>query len=217
MTSSPLKLGIFGAGGHAKVVADTAWRGKQYVPTAFYDDDTARHHHIHYRGLEVRGGFEHLLNDLREGFVDAAFVAIGNNEVRVTLGQQILERDFHLATLVDPHAVLSPTVTLREGTLVVAGAVINADTRVGSHVIINTAASVDHDCVIEDGVHIAPNATLCGAVQVGRWTLIGAGSTLIPNVQFPMNSLLGAGGIWIMNAGESGVYLGNPARLVHGS
>src|SRR5690625_564466 len=214
MTSTLKKLGIFGAGGHAKVVADTAWRGSEYVPTAFYDDDTARHHQIHYRGLEIRGGFEDLLSDLRQGLMDAAFIAIGNNEIRVVLGERVLDGGFHLATLVDPHAILSPTVILNAGTLVVAGAKINADTRIGSHVIINTSAIVDHDCMIDHGVHVAPNAALCGGVVIGKHTLISVGSILIPGISFPEYSILGAGAVSLNDETNPGVYIGTPSRRI---
>lgn len=214
MKARPLKLGIFGAGGHAKVVADTAWRTNHYIPVAFYDDDASLHQTEHYRGLKTRGHFDRLLSDLESKELDAAFVAIGNNDVRATLGQQILEKGFSLATLVDPNAVLSPSVILGSGTLVVAGAIINADTRVGSHVIINTSASVDHDCVIEDGVHIAPNATLCGGVMIGSRTLIGVGSILIPNVHFPNDSTLGAGGVVTKSHHTVGLYCGVAAHYI---
>lgn len=212
MTARPLKLGIFGAGGHAKVVADTAWRRQNYVPVAFYDDDVTRHNQVHYRSVEIRGDFNRLLDDLSEEVIDAAFVAIGNNDVRATLGQQILEKGFSLATLVDPNAVLSPSVILGSGTLVVAGAVINADTRVGAHVIINTSASVDHDCVIEDGVHIAPNVTLCGGVQIGERTLIGVGAILLPSTEFPPDSILGGGSVATRSPHTPGNYVGCPAK-----
>lgn len=214
MTARPLRLGIFGAGGHAKVVADTAWRGQNYVPVAFYDDDVTRHNQVHYRSVEIRGDFNRLLDDLSEKVIDAAFVAIGNNDVRATLGQQILEKGFSLATLVDPNAVLSSSVILGSGTLVVAGAIINADTHTGSHVIINTAASIDHDCMIDDGAHIAPNATLCGGARVGKRTLIGVGATLLPSTEVPQNSVVGGGSVITYSLQTSGNYVGCPARLL---
>lgn len=214
MTNTGLKLGIFGAGGHAKVVADTAWRTASYVPIAFYDDDTARHHTEHYRGVKIRGNFDQLLQDLKSNTLDVAFIAIGNNQIRVTRGEHVLKAGFSLATLVDPHAILSPTVKLGMGTLVVAGAIINADTCIGSHVIINTGARVDHDCVIEDGVHIAPSATLCGAVQIGERTLIGVGATLLPSTQFPANSILGGGSVVTRPLHTPGNYVGCPAKIL---
>lgn len=59
----------------------------------------------------------------------------------------------HSAAWVDPDAKLGT------GTVVFAGAVIRPGSVVGEHVIVNTSASVDHDCVVKDFVHIVPGCT----------------------------------------------------------
>jgi len=38
------------------------------------------------------------------------------------------------------------------------GAIINSGTVIGKHVILNTNSCVDHDCVLEDYVHVSPEA-----------------------------------------------------------
>ena len=45
-----------------------------------------------------------------------------------------------------------------------ASAVINPYTRIREHCIINTGAIIEHDCIIENFVHISPNAALAGGV-----------------------------------------------------
>lgn len=207
------KLAIFGAGGHAKVVADTATRMGGYEVYAFYDDTDSRQGELFYQGRPVRGGRAGVIADFREGRVDEVFVAIGNNAVRTDIGEFFRAIDIPLATLIDPHAILSPTVRVDAGSLVVAGAILNADTHIQKHVIVNTGASVDHDCVVEAGVHLGPHSTLCGGVRVGARSLIGAAATLIPLVQFPADSILGAGSTFIANATQRGTWTGSPARL----
>lgn len=202
------RLGIFGAGGHAKVIVDAVKRQRVYEPTSFYDDEASRCGAEHYCGLTIRGNFDCMIQDLQSKYLDAAIIAIGNNEIRTELGEYILTNQLPLATVIDPHAVMSPTATIGCGTVIVGGAVINADVRIGAHVIINTAASVDHDCVIEDGVHIAPHATLCGNVRIGREALIGANATIIPNLEFPSFSTLAAGTTLTKSVRTSGVHFG---------
>lgn len=207
------RLGIFGAGGHAKVVADTALRGDRYEVHAYYDDNVERHGADFYLDRPIAGGLDALLHDLADGTLAAAFVAIGHNAARQRLGISIQDAGHLLATLVDPHAILSPSVTLGVGTLVVAGAIINADTQLGAHVIVNTGASVDHDCGIADAVHIAPHATICGGVRVGARSLIGAAATIIPGLRFSSDSVLGAGSTLVSSAQQSGTYTGSPAHI----
>jgi UDP-3-O-[3-hydroxymyristoyl] glucosamine N-acyltransferase len=62
------------------------------------------------------------------------------------------------------------------------GAIIQSSVKIGKHCIINTGVSVDHDCVIQDYVHVAPRCTLCGNVEIGEGSLIGAGTVVMPNI-----------------------------------
>lgn len=48
-----------------------------------------------------------------------------------------------------------------------AGAVINSDTKIGKGCIVNTGASVDHDGIIDDFVHISVGAHVAGNVHIG--------------------------------------------------
>ena len=59
--------------------------------------------------------------------------------------------------------------------------------------IINTSASVDHECMIEDGVHICPGAHLAGKVSVGRGSWVGIGSSVVERVKIGTGAMIGAG------------------------
>lgn len=209
------RLGIMGAGGHAKVVADTAKRCGGYVIHGFYDDNPALHGMPFYHEYMIMGDFEQLLRDLKHEVIDTAFIAIGHNKLRQELGERILDAGYVLETLVDSTAILSPTVQLGAGSLVVVGAIINADAQIGKHAIVNTGATIDHDCIIHDAVHIAPQAALCGSVEVGERTLIGVGAVLIPNVSFPKDSILGAGSVMTTSTYSRATYYGVPSRKTH--
>jgi len=51
-------------------------------------------------------------------------------------------------------------------------------------------------------------------VTVGENTLIGAGAVVIPGCSIAANSVIGAGAVVTADCVESGMYVGNPARLV---
>ncbi len=95
------------------------------------------------------------MDELIQTGVDAIFFAFGDGAARIRLAQQVVEMGFTMPVIVHPRAVVAADVSLGQGTFVAAGAVINAQARIGSNVIVNTSASVDHESVIEDGAHIA--------------------------------------------------------------
>jgi serine acetyltransferase len=80
-------------------------------------------------------------------------------------------------------------------------------------VIVNTKASVDHDCDVGDFVHIAVAATLAGTVQVGSEALIGAGAVVIQNLAVGSGSIVGAGAAVVRDVPAGVTVMGVPARI----
>ena len=96
-----------------------------------------------------------------------------------------------------------------------AGAVINAGTKIGKHCIINTSSSVDHDNILEDYVHISPGAHLAGTVTIKEGTWVCAGATVINNILVEENNIIGSGSVVIKNIEEKdSTYVGVPARKI---
>jgi acetyltransferase-like isoleucine patch superfamily enzyme len=93
-------------------------------------------------------------------------------------------------------------------------AVINADAYVGEHVIVNTAATIDHDCRIEDFVHISPGVHMAGGVQIGCCARIGIGASLIPGVRVGRDTIVGAASCVIRDLPENVIAVGCPAKVI---
>jgi sugar O-acyltransferase (sialic acid O-acetyltransferase NeuD family) len=94
------------------------------------------------------------------------------------------------------------------------GAIIQASSVVGKHCIINTGASVDHDCNIADFVHISPHATLCGDVTVGEGSWIAAGATIIPGVKIGKWCVIGAGSVVTKDIPDYSLAAGNRCKII---
>jgi sugar O-acyltransferase (sialic acid O-acetyltransferase NeuD family) len=201
---------VFGASGHAKVVIDVIERQSLYE-VAFLVDDNLSLKGTDFFGYPVIGGKKELLA------IDAApqktIVAIGSNTVRCKISAWLTENSFEKISAIHPSAQLSRGVYVGAGTVVMAGACINADTVVGDDVIINTCASVDHDCVIGDGVHLAPGSTICGTVNIGELTFVCSGATIIPNLNIGHNVVVGAGSTVISDVPNDKTVVGNPAKI----
>lgn len=197
------RLAIIGASGHGKVIADIA-RRIGYCEIVFFDDDESIHE---------CGGYPVVGKSSEAGTIDAdVIVGIGNADIRKRIQESIPEQK--LATLIHPDAVIAEDVEIGVGTVVMAGAVINPGTHIGKGCIINTCSSVDHDCIVDDFVHVAVGSHLCGIVNVGAGTWIGAGVTVSNNVFICPDCMIGAGAVIVNDIWESGTYVGVPAKRV---
>lgn len=198
------QLLIIGASGHGKVVADIA-ELNGYDSILFFDDNDS---------LKNCGKYPVVGKSLDISRYDGdVIVAIGNARIR----EQLLEKfsDRNVPILIHPNATIASTVKIGMGTVVMAGAVINADAVIGKGVIINTCSSVDHDCIIDNYSHISVGAHVAGTVHIGDRTWIGAGATISNNINICSDCMIGAGAVVIKDINESGTYVGVPARKIN--
>jgi sugar O-acyltransferase (sialic acid O-acetyltransferase NeuD family) len=194
---------ILGAGGHALVVASTLIASGQRV-AGFYDDRQETWGQT-LLGAPVIGPI-----NKGSGRGMCAIIGIGNNQVRKRLAEQL---DFEWVTVVHPFAWVHPEVPLGPGTVVCAGAIVQPGAKVGAHVILNTKASVDHDCLVGDYVHIAV-AHLAGGASAAEGAFLGLGSTVLPGVVVGAWATVGAGALARKDVRPCTIVVGVPAREI---
>jgi sugar O-acyltransferase (sialic acid O-acetyltransferase NeuD family) len=201
-------LVIYGASGHGNVIADIVEKNGQTV-LAFVDDNEALWNQS-FCGYPVWGGYSQLIEHAgQEAF--SVIIAVGDNRLRWKIRQKLESAGVLFGTAVHPSAQLGRDVSLGAGTVVMANSVINPGARVGSHCLVNTAVSIDHDCVIGDFTHLSPGAHLGGTVQVEDFSWIGLGASVINNIHVGEHSIVGAGAVVIRNVESYTVVVGNPA------
>lgn len=203
------KIFIFGASGHAKVVIDVVERQGVYT-IAFLVDDNADLRGKEFFGYPVLGGKAELL--LVPDAPLRCLVAIGVNSARVRVAEWLGQQGYSMVTAIHPSAQIGRDVTIGEGSVIMAGVVVNPATTIGEQVIVNTMASIDHDCRIDSGVHLAPGSTLCGSVTVGTGSFICSGATVIPNLKVGSFVTVGAGSTVIRDVPDGAIVLGSPAK-----
>lgn len=202
------RLAILGAGGHGKVVADTAEATGLWSEIVFFDNQWPQKQQL--TDWPIQGNEQALLNSLHE--FHGVVVAIGHNETRWQCQERLQKNGAKLATLIHPHAWVSPRATLKPGSVVFAGAVVQAGAIVGQGCIINTGASVDHDCVLGRASHLSPGARLGGTVVLGERCWIGLGASVRNNLTLGSDCIVGVGAAVIASAGDSITLVGVPAR-----
>ncbi len=202
-------LYIIGASGHGKVVADIAVHLNQYKAIFFLDDNESLKEVMGFPVVGKTINYDRI--DYKE---DEVMVAIGNADIRRSIQFQYEKKNYKIATLIHPDAIIGMNVSVGRGTVIMAGAVINTDTRIGRGCIINTCASVDHDCQIGDFSHVSVGSHVAGTVKLGSQTWIGAGATVSNNTNVCDGCMIGAGALVVKDIKESGTYIGSPARKI---
>ncbi len=206
------KVVIWGASGHALVVADIIRLRGDYRIIGFLDDINPQSHNTKFCNLPILGGVEQLDKISREGVKNLIF-GFGDCGARLKLAQLVRSKGFDLITAIHPQAIVAADAVIGEGTVIAAGAVVNPATKIGNNVIINTSAGVDHECVIEDGAHICPGVHLGGKVIVGQAAWVGIGSTIKDGVKIGKRSLVGAGSVVLNDIPPEAAAYGVPARV----
>src|SRR5271169_5405167 len=206
---------FWGASGHAKVLRDLLALQDDILVALFDNDGSVQ---SPWPDMAVHHGNAALRDWLAKHNSAPLYAAIAvggaRGKDRRMLAAELAARGALLPALIHPHASVARSAVIGAGSQVLAGAVVAADALLGSCVIINSGASADHECRLDDGVHLAPRATLCGCVSVGENSLIGPGAVIIPRIRIGANSIIGAGAIVTRDIPDGVVAWGSPAKIV---
>ena len=189
---------IIGGGGHTRVLIGAArarglalrgiiTRNAALVGTYIFD--------VPVLGLEEAYALDADVMTLLNGVGNAATSAGAGLATRSSIFNRYTARGFTFLSLVSPEAMVQCCVTLGAGAQVMAGAVIQPGTIIAENVVVNTRASIDHDCHIGMHTHIAPGAVLSGEVVVGEASHIGAGAIVTQGVRIGSHVVVGAGAL----------------------
>ena len=210
--SKQTPLVIWGASGHALVVADIVRMQGVYKIAGFLDDIDLSRRGSAFCGATILGGREQL-EVLRAEGITHILLGFGDCNMRLEFTELLQSQGFSLPTAIHPRSVVASDVSIGPGTVIAAGAVVNPGSRIGKSVIINTCASVDHECVIDDAAHIGPGAHLAGRVIVGKATQISIGATVIDRIRVGDRAIIGAGAVVVDDIPDEVVAYGVPARI----
>ncbi len=208
------KILIFGTGGHSKVIVDIILHEGEYEIAGFIDN--ALNVNKTVLGYKVLGQDEDLANLITDNSIIGGVIAIGDNYSREKITRNIYKfyKNFTFINCIHPSAQIASDVSMGVGNVIMAGSVVNSSTSIGSHCILNTNSSVDHDNVMLDFSSIAPNAATGGNVQIGERSTLGIGSTVLEGISIGPDSLVGGGSLVLADVKPKSIYFGNPAKFI---
>lgn len=196
------KLIIIGGSAGAKIVYNIAKRDFEeiFFFDSFWGGAPSKINEPQFKNL--------MISDLCE-----YFIATGDDVLREAITNNIKIQYQRM-----PCNVIHPASTIESdeigyGNLILAGAFIGYDAKIGNGCIINTNSVCEHDSEIGDFSQIAPSATILGRVKIGSRVFVGANSTVLPNLCVCDDVVIGAGCAIVKNIECKGVYTGIPGKL----
>lgn len=193
---------IYGASGQGKVILDLLLL-QEFKNIEVIDDSPNKKELL---GFPVQGVSQFKFAPEKE-FI----IGIGDNLIRKRIS---INNQLNYFKAIHTKAIVSKFTEIGDGTVIMAGSVINVNVKIGKHCIVNTAAVVEHDCLIEDFVHISPNVALAGGVKVEEGTHIGIGAVVLPNVKIGRWAIIGAGSVILKDVPDYAIVVGNPGKII---
>jgi sugar O-acyltransferase (sialic acid O-acetyltransferase NeuD family) len=164
---------LIGGRGTAKMCIDLLRAAGNYQIYGLIDPDLPPGDSI--CGVKVLGGYE-ILEDktkIPSKNLVLAFTSLASLSDRLNRYEDLKRQGYVFPVLIHPKAMVEPSAKLSEGTIVLAGAIIGSDVRLGPINFVNTGAIISHDVTADFNNHFAPGATLAGRVNVGSNNLFG--------------------------------------------
>lgn len=202
------RLYIFGAGGSGREVdwlAEQSWGGD--VERIFLVDQ------LKYLRSAINNIPVQLLQNA-EVKPDYRFtIALGDCGQRRKAAHACLDRGLLPITIVHPRAEISHWISLDEGVVICAGAVVSVNVTLGAYVHVNVGCTISHDVSIGEFTTMSPGVHIAGHVQIGRDVFIGTGASII-NGQTDSPLIIGNGAV--VAAGACVTQAVEPGAMVAG-
>lgn len=185
---------IVGCGGHARSVIEVIESTKMWNIIGLIGLENELNQKI--LGYEVIGTDKDL-NKFRK-ICSNCIIAIGqikDSKKRFDVSENLKNLSFDIPIICASSSVISNYASIKPGTLIGHGVIVNANAKIGENCIINTNSVVEHDAEIGDFCHISTGALINGGVRIGEHSFIGSGAIIRENIELPTKTILGAGKI----------------------
>ena len=185
------KLVLIGGGGHARACIDVIEQENRFKIYGIVDSFALQNGISEVLGYPILGGDE-LLESLYTQ-IKIAFIALGQIKTpahRMRIYQNLKAIGYNLPTIISPLAYIAKGVNLKEGSIIMHHALVNANAKIGTACIINSKALVEHDCVVEDFCHLSTASVINGNCHIGEGSFLGSNMILAHNAAVAPNSVL---------------------------
>lgn len=205
---------IVGASGHGSMILDCIEKQNQYKVIGFVD--SFKEKGTDQNGYKILGCELDLPLLIVKYNLHGVILAIGNNWTRKIMADSIIDiaPALSFVTAIHPSALIGKDVKIGKGSVIMAGAIVNANARIADFCILNTNSSLGHDSSMEEYSSIASGVCTGGNLSLGSFSAISLGANVIENIKVGEHSIVGAGSLVVKNVDSYSVVYGSPARFV---
>jgi len=199
---------LVGGGGHAKawldvIESDSFWHLKGYLDVKQTLSDTY--------GLAYLGSDSEASKFVQEAQFLITVGQLGFSPIREKLYNELKKLNAEFAIVKAINSIISKKSIIGCGTIVMHGAILQADTSVGENCIINDRVLIEHGSTIGNHCHISTGVIINGEVRIGNGVFIGSGSVLRNGITIGDNCVIGMGSVVTKSISHGLTVFGNPA------
>jgi sugar O-acyltransferase (sialic acid O-acetyltransferase NeuD family) len=209
------KIVIIGAGGFSQDVLDILdacnWIKPQYEILGYIVESKYGEPGTEVNGFPILGDFDWFG---RYQHKVCAISTVGAAEVRFHLVKRASELGVPFCNVVHPTAILTRHLSIGEDVVLAAGCIIAFKTRIGNHVHVNLDCTIGHDVILEDFVTLAPGVHVSGNVTIAMGAQIGTGANIIEKVDIGEWSVIGAGSTIVRDVPPNTTVVGVPGKVI---
>ncbi|MBX9570413.1 MAG: acetyltransferase [Candidatus Obscuribacterales bacterium] len=206
-----MKAVILGAGAQGRVACDLLQSSESEFSEIEFLDDNESLWGRQINGVEVAGSLDRLLDYDKNNF--RVLIALGNPKDKERMFLDSRLRDVLYLNIVHSTAYLAPSTAPGAGNTISAQAVVNSNSELSKHILVNTGAIVEHDCRVGDFVTIGPGALLGGRVEVSARAFIASRAVIMARKKIGAGSIVAAGSLVTADVPDNTLVMGVPARV----
>lgn len=198
---------IIGCGGLGREVA-SLMMGSDWDLIGFIDDNQQG---FTIEGYPILGTVKSLLE---MNTVPQVAIAIADPCTRRRIFLKLSEAGIKIATLVHPNSIISPFVSIGEGSIVCNNTTLTTNVTLGKCCIVNPGCFIGHDTIIGNWSSLMPHSKIAGEVVVGEGSYFGINSAVINRTTVGEWSVVGAGATVTKKIPSFSLAVGVPAKVI---
>lgn len=207
------KFIILGAGGLGREMYSWVSQSNEFLNSykcsGFLDDDLAKLSKFTYP-IKIVGD----LNFINITEIQYFLVALSNPNLKQKIWNELESLSLHIIGFIHTSTLFGLDSITKTCLITFPNVIISCNVKIGKGVFINNGSQIGHDTIIGDFVSLMANVDIGGNCEINNNVFIGTGATILPGVNIPENTIIGAGSVVFRTLKESGTYVGNPAKKI---